>query len=103
VARKIHYRAARQACQGGTYALDHHASDNRGVIGLLGVAAGSTPAQANCYELIGCTDQNYFKQSDLKKLGCQPLWEVRNWIYKEGLLLQDVESDQGFRQCRLPL
>ena len=53
------------------------------VIGLLGVVAGPAPAQANCYELIGCTDQNYFKQSDLKKLGCQPLWEVRNWIYKE--------------------
>ncbi|MFO7479133.1 MAG: YARHG domain-containing protein [Methyloceanibacter sp.] len=50
---------------------------------MLGLAAGSVPAQANCYELIGCTNKNYFKHSDLKKLGCQPLWEVRNWIYKE--------------------
>ena len=47
------------------------------------VLAASQPAQANCYELIGCTNKDYFKQSDLKQLGCQPLWEVRNWIYKE--------------------
>lgn len=53
------------------------------VAGLTGLAAGPQRAAANCYEIIGCSDSNYFKISDLKKLGCQPLWEVRNWIYKE--------------------
>jgi hypothetical protein len=45
------------------------------------VAAG--PARANCYELIGCTDSEYFKLPQLEQLGCQPLWDVRNTIYKE--------------------
>lgn len=41
------------------------------------------PAYANCYELIGCTDQQYFKPYQLQQLGCQPLCDVRNTIYKE--------------------
>jgi YARHG domain len=53
------------------------------VCGPIAVLAVPLPALANCYELIGCTNKDYFKQSDLKQLGCQPLWEVRNWIYKE--------------------
>ncbi len=50
-----------------------------GVILLL----SPTPAHANCYELIGCTNKDYFKASQLKQLSCQILWEVRNSIYKE--------------------
>lgn len=53
------------------------------VAGLVGVLSGPQPVRANCYELIGCSNQNYFDSSDLMQLGCQPLWEVRNWIYKE--------------------
>jgi hypothetical protein len=53
------------------------------VSGLIGVSAQTSPARANCYELIGCSNKDYFKLSDLKQLGCQPLWETRNWIYKE--------------------
>ena len=45
--------------------------------------ASPSPASANCYELIGCTNKDYFKASDLKQLSCQILWEVRNTIYKE--------------------
>ncbi|MGD9501977.1 MAG: YARHG domain-containing protein [Methyloceanibacter sp.] len=33
--------------------------------------------------MIGCSDKDRYKISDLMQLGCQPLWEVRNWIYKE--------------------
>jgi YARHG domain len=51
--------------------------------GVTGVSMSAVPAQANCYELIGCSNQDYYKTSDLMQLGCQPLWEVRNWIYKE--------------------
>ena len=39
---------------------------------LIGVGVGAGPAQANCCEIIGCSDKNHFKHSDLKKLGCQP-------------------------------
>jgi hypothetical protein len=52
------------------------------ICGLL-VAAAPSPARANCYEVIGCSDGQFFKSSDLKQLSCQALWEVRNWIYKE--------------------
>lgn len=64
-------------------------------IGLAAVAASClaaagvtlvalpSPAYANCYELIGCTNTDYFKTSQLKQLSCQILWEVRNTIYKE--------------------
>jgi hypothetical protein len=31
-----------------------------------------------CYEGIGCASTQYFPKNELKKLGCQPLWEVRN-------------------------
>ena len=51
--------------------------------GAIAVLAAPQPARANCYELIGCTDKDYFKSADLMQLGCQPLWEVRNTIYKE--------------------
>ncbi len=47
------------------------------------LVASPSPAQANCYELIGCTNTDYFKTSQLKQLSCQILWEVRNTIYKE--------------------
>ncbi len=49
----------------------------------VALASAPSPATANCYELIGCTDQDYFKPHQLKQLGCQPLWDVRNTIYKE--------------------
>jgi hypothetical protein len=73
-----------------------HSSVNiAGRIGIAAVAAlsiaavGATlvaspsPARANCYELIGCTNKDYFKAAQLKQLSCQILWEVRNTIYKE--------------------
>ena len=41
------------------------------------------PARANCYELIGCTNKDYYKSSQLSQLSCQLLWDVRNSIYKE--------------------
>jgi YARHG domain len=54
-----------------------------GLAGLIANALFVAPVMANCYELIGCTDQDYFQEHQLEQLGCQPLWEVRNTIYKE--------------------
>ena len=41
------------------------------------------PAFANCYEDIGCTDDDKFRKSDLRELSCELLYDVRNTIYKE--------------------
>jgi hypothetical protein len=48
------------------------------------VLTGSAlPVLANCYEGIGCDDSQRFAPSELRQLGCQQLWEVRNMIYKQ--------------------
>jgi hypothetical protein len=66
------------------------------VVGALGVFAAA-PARANCYELIGCSDKDRYKISDLMQLGCQPLWEVRNWIYKEhGYCFRTAKAIEAF-------
>ncbi len=46
--------------------------------------AAVLPAVAGeCYEVIGCASTQYFPKSELKQLGCQNLWYVRNRIYKD--------------------
>jgi hypothetical protein len=45
--------------------------------------ACAIPAQANCYEDIGCDDSQKFSKAKLRKLSCSILWEVRNIIYKQ--------------------
>jgi len=65
--------------------------------GAIAVWMPTAPVQANCYELIGCSDKDYYKLSDLMQLGCQPLWEVRNWIYKErGYCFKSPKAIKGF-------
>ncbi len=78
--------------------MRHSTTTSRGAEALFGLVATAavsltaigtalvvspSPAHANCYELIGCTDKDYFTASQLKQLSCQILWEVRNTIYKE--------------------
>ncbi|MCR6635940.1 YARHG domain-containing protein [Devosia sp.] len=55
----------------------------RGFAVTLAMLASMSSAFANCYEMIGCDDSDYFRRSDLRQLSCQSLWEVRNWIYKQ--------------------
>jgi len=55
----------------------------RGPLTAALAVVAAVPASANCYELIGCSNKDIYKMSDLMQLGCQPLWEVRNRIYKE--------------------
>jgi hypothetical protein len=72
------------------------------VCALIGSAAAPSPARANCYEIIGCSDSQYFKLSDLKQLPIAvgiPQLDLQG----ERLLLQDAEDDRGVRQCRLSL
>jgi hypothetical protein len=66
----------------------------------IGLAAGPAPARANCYELFGCTNSDYYKVAQLKQASCQILWEMRNQIYKENaLLLPHAAGNSGLRQC----
>lgn len=52
------------------------------IAAVLGLAMAS-PALAECYDDLGCTDSGVFSRSDLRHLSCQGLWEVRNEIYYE--------------------
>jgi len=53
------------------------------VAGLLIFGPGATPARADCFEDIGCTDSDRYDVDDLVELSCQNLWYVRNRIYDE--------------------
>lgn len=55
----------------------------KGFVVTLAMLASMSSAMANCYEVIGCDDSDYFARGDLRQLSCQSLWEVRNWIYKQ--------------------
>lgn len=54
-----------------------------GLCATAAISLPSSPAQAACYEDIGCTDSATFSRAGLEGLSCQILWEVRNQIYHE--------------------
>lgn len=55
------------------------------------------PARANCYEIFGCTDSQYYAVLQLKQESCQILWEMRNAIYKEcGYCLHTQKAIKAF-------
>lgn len=63
-------------------------------IALL-VSTGS--AMANCYEMVGCDDSDYFSRADLRQLSCQSLYEVRNLIYKQnGFCFSTTRAKNAF-------
>ncbi len=45
-----------------------------------GERASAGPA---CYDKLGCTDREILSVRELFRLGCQPLADIRNQIYKE--------------------
>lgn len=55
----------------------------KSLLAAAAVLAMTGPAMANCYEIIGCDDSDYFARGDLRQLSCQSLWEVRNLIYQQ--------------------
>jgi hypothetical protein len=74
----------------------------RAVIALPAIALAwfvlaPAPARANCYELFGCTNSDYYKVSQLTQASCQILWEMRNQIYKEnGYCLHTPKAIDAF-------
>ena len=59
----------------------------RGLGRLVAAAAvlllAAAPAAAACFEDIGCTDSEYMRTQDLRRLSCENLWLVRNTIFDE--------------------
>lgn len=57
----------------------------------------ATPASSACFELIGCTDSEYFSQAQLRRLSCDALWTVRNTIFDEnGYCFQTAKGQAVF-------
>jgi hypothetical protein len=50
---------------------------------LIVVSFSAAPAHADCFEVIGCTDSDWFDGDDLEELSCENLWHVRNRIFDE--------------------
>ena len=80
------------------------------VLGRVGVAAGflvmislgAAPAKADCFEVIGCTDSDWFDSDDLEEFSCENLWHVRNRIYDEhGYCFSTERGRDDVRQFRL--
>jgi hypothetical protein len=51
------------------------------IVGFLALANG---ANADCYDVFGCSDSNYFRAAELMRgPNCEFLWTMRNAIYKQ--------------------
>ena len=62
-----------------------------------GVVLAATPAMSACFELIGCTDSEYFSEAQLRRLSCDALWTVRNTIFDEnGYCFQTAKGKAVF-------
>lgn len=60
-------------------------------------ALAVTPAMSACFELVGCTDSEYFSQAQLRRLSCDALWTVRNTIFDEnGYCFQTAKGKAVF-------
>ena len=67
------------------------------LIALAALTAMTGSAMANCYEIIGCDDSEYFSRPALRQLSCQALWEVRNLIYQQnGYCFQTAKARKYF-------
>ena len=68
---------------------------------LMVVSFSAAPSHADCYEVIGCTDSDWFKGYDLEQLSCENLWHVRNRIYDEnGYCFSTDRGRQAFDNSR---
>lgn len=53
------------------------------LVAFIMAVATSAPVMAECFDPIGCTDEDRFTRSELRRLSCDDLWIVRNTIYYE--------------------
>jgi hypothetical protein len=62
-----------------------------------------TNAQAGCYEILGCTDEDHFTDFALIPLSCENLGYLRNSIFAEnGYCFEQPKYERQFgnRDCR---
>jgi len=70
---------------------------------LLFVGGGAGSAHAACYETIGCTGGDLYRERDLMRMSCEILDDVRNTIYAEnGYCFRKLVNRRRFgrRHCR---
>jgi hypothetical protein len=71
---------------------------------IAGAPSGApSPAHAACYEIIGCTDGDRYRQADLARFSCQILAEIRNGIFAEnGYCFRKLKWQRQFgnKGCR---
>ena len=48
------------------------------LVAFIMAVATSAPVMAECFDPIGCTDEDRFTRSGLRRLSCDDLWIVRN-------------------------
>ena len=68
-----------------------------------GLFFAATPAMSACFEVVGCTDREYFSEASLRRLSCDALWTVRNTIfYENGYCFQTAKGKAVFSNagCR---
>ena len=62
-----------------------------------GIFFAASPAMSACFELVGCTDSEYFGDAQLRRLSCDALWTVRNTIFDEnGYCFQTAKGKAVF-------
>ncbi len=62
-----------------------------------GTLLAASPAMSACFEMLGCTDSEYFTDAQLRRLSCDPLWTVRNTIFDEnGYCFQTAKGKAVF-------
>ena len=73
------------------------------LVALLFVGDGAGSARAACYEIIGCTSSDLYRERDLVRMSCEILDDVRNTIYAEnGYCFRKLVNRRRFgrRHCR---
>ena len=56
----------------------------RALLIAIALLSASNSARADCYDVFGCSDENYFRAKDLVGgPNCEFLWEMRNNIFSQ--------------------
>lgn len=69
----------------------------KSLLAMLLIAANVAPVAAACYKDIGCTDRKRFRTSEVRRLDCATLWNMRNTILAEnGFCFDDPRAAEEF-------
>jgi hypothetical protein len=70
------------------------------IAGLL-LVAGLSPALAECFDKMGCSDRTRFRTSDLRRMNCESLWSMRNAIlFENGYCFEDDRAAETFGNAK---